>query len=195
MHDVAGVQRGERTQDVQRHRDCLVHVERTILETMVERLTLKQLHHDVDVVGGFADVVDLADTRVADARSSTRLAPETSACIAACRAQRLDGDFSTQSRIAGAVDVAHPARADERDHFVMTEPFPSTESHDPLDDYVLIVAVPEPARPSVCTAKRYFDADRGVRWNSSTRSLKTRGKTPEYLTSRIISPSSSGRHG
>ena len=67
------VQRGERTQDVQRHRDRLVHVERPVLETMRERLALEQFHDDVDVVGGFADIVNLADARwltLAAARAS-----------------------------------------------------------------------------------------------------------------------------
>src|SRR5215510_1294617 len=35
--------------------------------------------------------------------------------------QDFDGDFTVQSRVAGAPDFAHPARAERRENFVMAQ--------------------------------------------------------------------------
>jgi hypothetical protein len=118
-------------EDVQRDGDRLVDIERSVLETMRERLSLEQLHDDVDVVVGFTDVVNLANAGVADARGCSRFAPDASPRVGPARAQRFHRHLSTQPRIAGAIDVAHPARSDERDHLIVTEPFASGERHTP----------------------------------------------------------------
>ena len=44
------------------------------------------------------------------------------------RGENLDGDVAIETRIAGAVDFAHPARPEQRDDFVRAEPRTGSES-------------------------------------------------------------------
>ena len=41
--------------------------------------------------------------------------------------QNFDGDYSIEARVASAVDLAHPARAERGDDFVMTESSPGVD--------------------------------------------------------------------
>ena len=45
------------------------------------------------------------------------------------RVQDLDGDIAVEPRIAGAVDLAHPAGADEPDDLVRTETVTRLQRH------------------------------------------------------------------
>ena len=77
MDDAASVHGGERGEDVEGDRHALRYAHRPILKAPVERLALEQLHRDEQVIAlVVADVVDLADVRMIDARRGARLAPE-----------------------------------------------------------------------------------------------------------------------
>lgn len=45
------------------------------------------------------------------------------------RRQDLDGYFAAETEIAGAVDLSHASRADEREDFVGAEPSAGREGH------------------------------------------------------------------
>ena len=69
----------------------------------------------------FADVVEGLDVRVAERSHRAGLTVESSQSRGIVRhvsRQDLDRDVSAKPRVAGAVDLAHPARADEIDDLV-----------------------------------------------------------------------------
>src|SRR6185503_6070569 len=85
-----------------------------------QRLALEQLHDQIVV----ADVVEGADVRMVQRRDRLRLALEARAQIGSMcelRRQDLDGDAAIEPGVAGAVDLAHPARAERPDDLVWTE--------------------------------------------------------------------------
>ena len=43
--------------------------------------------------------------------------------------QHFDGDLAAETRVACAIDFAHPARAKRAEHLVDTEASPDTETH------------------------------------------------------------------
>src|SRR5262245_57078722 len=47
-----------------------------------------------------------------------------------CRG-RLDGDFAVDARVAGAIDLAHPATADRRNDLVSPETVTDIQRHEP----------------------------------------------------------------
>jgi len=83
MDDATAVQRGERPENGERDRHCVVEQHRAVFEAIVERLAGEQLHHDEDVVVDFADVEDLADGGMTDAGGGARLAPQPCAGVVA----------------------------------------------------------------------------------------------------------------
>ena len=54
----------------------LGHAQRAAPQALGERLALEQLHRDEQLAAVLADLVDLADVRMIDARGGARLAPE-----------------------------------------------------------------------------------------------------------------------
>jgi hypothetical protein len=71
-----------------------------------------------------SDIVDLADVRVHECRDRLGFdleAPAKVLAILESVCDRLDGDRAAQPRIGGAIDLAHPARADERVDFIRAE--------------------------------------------------------------------------
>jgi hypothetical protein len=86
------------------------------LEHRRDALALEELHHDVrGAIGELAEVGDVHDVRVADARSRTRFLEETLQDLLVARhvgAQHLHRDLLRDDLVARAVDDAHPAFAD-----------------------------------------------------------------------------------
>src|SRR5436309_200769 len=93
----------------------------------------------------FADVVQRADVRVGQLRDGARFPVEPLAELRV-RGQRawqnLDGDDPVEPRVAGAIDLAHPAGTKRSQDLVGTELRSSREAH-----LVTACEVQEPACP------------------------------------------------
>ena len=114
MNDPARVQRRKGRQDTQADGHGLRGAERPAPEKIGEHLALEQLHGDEQLPVVLADLVDLADVGMIDARRGAGFPPESRArgLVPAKRGHRLDGDRSFQPRVAGRIDDAHPALAE-----------------------------------------------------------------------------------
>ena len=80
----------------------------------------------------FADVVERADVRMIELRDGAGFAIEALAELRVGREQRrenLDRDRTIEPRVAGPVDLAHTAGADEREHFVGAEADAGCQGH------------------------------------------------------------------
>ena len=111
MDDAARVQRRQRGQHAEADRHRLRDAHRPALQPLGERLALEQLHGDEQLAGVLADLVDLADVRMVDARRGAGLAPEPLArrlvrCDRRHRLQR-DGALAAARR---APRRRHPSR-------------------------------------------------------------------------------------
>ncbi len=113
MHDAAGVQRREGGEDVEDDRHGRGRIDRAPPQPIGERLTLEQLHREEQLAVLFADLVNLADVRVAHARGRSSLAPETLARLRPFQARhRLERDEPVEALVPGGVDDTHAALAD-----------------------------------------------------------------------------------
>ena len=76
-----------------------------------QRLAVDVLQHEI----AWPDVVQLADVRMVQRRDRPRFVFESAQPIRVIgdwRRENLDGDVAIETRIAGAVDFAHPARTE-----------------------------------------------------------------------------------
>ena len=120
---VAGlVQCLERGEHALRERQHLRERERPALEAARQRLALEQLHRDEEVARVLADVVDLADVRVLDARGGARLAPEALARRVVGLGDRLDGDAAAQALVFRREHDAHAALSEPVQDPVAAQP-------------------------------------------------------------------------
>ncbi len=83
-------------------------------DALEERRAFDDLHYEI--VG--ADVVQGADVRVIEGSDGSGFALES---LGEAVGGNLDRDFASEARIAGAIDLAHATRADERENLVRTE--------------------------------------------------------------------------
>ena len=116
VQDAAIVSRFQRARDLDRLADCFWRRDRT-----AQWLAVDVLEHEI----AWADVVQLADVRMVQGRDRPRFMFESAQAIRVMghwRGENFDGDVAIEARIAGSVDLAHPARAKERDDFVRAEP-------------------------------------------------------------------------
>ena len=98
----------------------------------VEALAAHVLHDDeVDAVGRL-DLVDRDDVRMVQRRGRFGFLDKPLAAGLVRHPvvrEDLDGDLAAEPRIARAIDLAHPARADEREHFIRAEVRPGGQGH------------------------------------------------------------------
>ena len=90
-----------------------------------ERLALQVLHDQEGRAVVLADVEQGADARVGERRQGARLALEARPAVGVRGQggrQHLDGDGAVETGIPGAIDLAHPARADGARDLVRPEP-------------------------------------------------------------------------
>ena len=81
------------------------------------------------------DLVDGDDVGVVEGRGGAGLLHEAGAAMRVGEAiggQDLDRDLAAEAGVAGAVDLAHPAGAEGREHLVRPEFRPGSEAHDPV---------------------------------------------------------------
>ena len=124
MDDAEAVRGVERAGDVDRHAERLAQRQRPARDRVGERLPFEVLHDQVVDAVLMADVVERADVRMVQPRDRARLAVEALAQLRArgeMRGQDLDGDVAVETRVAGAIDLAHAAGAERGDDFVGTE--------------------------------------------------------------------------
>jgi hypothetical protein len=123
MNDAASVQGGERRQDLQRDRHARRNAQRPAVQPLGERFALQELHGDEQPAFVFADLIDLTDVRMVDARRRTRLSPEPfpRGLIVSERSHGLQRHGALEPLIASGVDDAHAASAKFAEDRVMSE--------------------------------------------------------------------------
>ena len=92
-----------------------------------QRSPLHQLHRQEDRCARIFDGVDGDDVRVIERGHGERFAREALAAIGVDRCdvgEHFECDLALQSRIAGPIDLAHPAGAEQRHDFLGTELLP-----------------------------------------------------------------------
>jgi hypothetical protein len=114
VDQAAVVQRRQRGEHAERDRQRVRDAERAALQAIGQRLALEQLHGDEQRARILADLVDLADVRMVDARRRPRLAPEALArgLVARRRRHRLQRNRALEPFVARRIDDAHPAFAE-----------------------------------------------------------------------------------
>ena len=138
MNDSGLVRPVERRRDLRRQTHRLVEWQRSSRQSVGQRLTLEQLHHEIPdgdrllivarrLVAGhcrLADVVKDADMGMVQRGDRARLTIETLArlrVVGDVRRQHLDGDRSAEARVARAVHLAHPAGTNPSAELVRTD--------------------------------------------------------------------------
>ena len=85
-------------------------------QALIERHALDVLHREVAApVGGLAELVDVRDVRMAQGGGGARLPLEPREVVRLHRAamEHLDGDGAVQRPVAGEIDLAHAAAAEQ----------------------------------------------------------------------------------
>src|SRR5687767_349221 len=94
---------------------CFAGGQRAVSKTLRKRLSLDVLHHQVQRVVLFADVIQRADIRVTEAGECSRLPLEPLPEIRGCgvlRSQDFDCDGTVDARVGSAVDLTHTPGAE-----------------------------------------------------------------------------------
>src|SRR6185436_914451 len=137
--DNAGAVRdGQRTGDLDPDGQRLVDRQRAFLEPGLQRFALEQLHHEVGGTLVLADVVQRADVLVGELGDRARLPIEALAELRVDRqrgGEDLDGDGTIEAGVAGAIDLAHAARAERGHDFVRAEAGSRIERHGATRSY------------------------------------------------------------
>jgi hypothetical protein len=141
-HDVAGLEvavdhaprvgGAERVRDRDREAQGLAQAHSLARDEGIEGLPGHELHHDeVDPVRGL-DLVDGDDVGVVERGGRAGLVYEAGAAgriREPIRGEDLDRHLAPESGVGGAVDLAHPARAERRQDLVRTETMAGGQSH------------------------------------------------------------------
>ncbi len=139
MHQAAAVRVIERVGQLDGDAQHLGDRQRAAQQPLFERLALEILHHEEpDRLARpgrcrFADVVQLTDVRMVERGDGPRFALEPLTPIGIGRkgfGQHLERHHAIEARVAGLVDLAHPACAEARNDLVGSEPHAVGESHD-----------------------------------------------------------------
>ena len=125
MDDALAMRLVERVGDLDGDLQRLVERERPFLEARGQRLALEMRHDQVVRAIDAADVVDAADVGMVQRGDRPGLALEACPRIGIAgdvARQDLDGDRAIEARVAGLVDLAHPAGAERRGDLIRAEP-------------------------------------------------------------------------
>ena len=127
MDDPLLVRGFEGVRDLRSDRERLVDGDRPADDPISERRALDQLHHQRVYAVGVFEPVDLRDVRMIERREHLRFSPEAGEAIGIVGdggQQDLDRDLAIERRVAGLVDLAHPARADSRRDLIRADALP-----------------------------------------------------------------------
>ena len=130
MHDALLVRGFERVGDLRRHRQRLVERERSPGDPLGQRRAFDQFEHERGAAGALLDAVNAGDAGMIQRREHLRLAAEPRQPIGVAghaRRQDLHGHVAAQPRIAGAIDLAHPAAAQQRDDLIRPDPISGSQ--------------------------------------------------------------------
>jgi hypothetical protein len=127
--DDAQLMRGvEGIGDLMRQRERLVHVQWPGGERVSERRPLDELEHEPRRRTAAAverlHAIDGGDVRMIECGEDLRFAPETRDAFGICGdvgRQNLDRHLAAQHGVCGAIDFAHPTRAEPRVHAIGAE--------------------------------------------------------------------------
>ena len=127
VHDAGSMRGHQRLGDVDGNAEGRVDRKGPAPEARRQRLAVDQFHHQVGCVPltdpGRPDVVQRADARMGEPRDCARLALEALAAVVSdARREHLDGDVPIQARVARPVDLTHPTRSEQAEHFEGAEP-------------------------------------------------------------------------
>src|SRR6185436_5591967 len=124
MHHAVRVRVAEPFAELAQQVELPLDRERHVLDHALEVAARHELHRQEQSAAALADVVDLDDVAVAQPARRLRLAQEALAQVVLARElrrQHLDRDATLQHRIAGLVDGAHRAGAEEPQHLVFPD--------------------------------------------------------------------------
>ena len=127
MDDPLLVRGFEGVRDLRRDSERLVDGNRPADDPIGERRALDQLHHQGVYAVGVFEPVDLRDVRMIERREHPRFSPEAGEAIGIAGdggQQDFDRDLAIERRVAGLVDLAHPARADTRRELIRADALP-----------------------------------------------------------------------
>src|SRR5262249_51261005 len=113
MDDAGAMGAVERGGHLRRDGERVGEWQRPAREARRERLAFEALHDDERGAAIVADVMQRADVRMGELRYRARFAFEPLAELrvgSEARRQNLDGDRALEACVAGAIDLAHPAR-------------------------------------------------------------------------------------
>src|SRR5262249_12166846 len=137
VDDAGGVRAVERAADLTGDPQRLVDGQRSALEPRGERLALQVLHDNEAV----ADVVERADVGMRELRDRAGFAVEALPELRVGgdrRGQHLDRHRPIEARVAGLVDLAHSAGAQERLNLVRAESGADVQTHRRGPDYTAV---------------------------------------------------------
>jgi hypothetical protein len=125
VRDPLRVRRGQPARDLDRVLDGLPRWDGAFRQPRAKRHAVEKLTDDVGEPAAVgvrrSDVVDRHDIRMVELARGARLAlepPEAIGVFGQRPRQHLDRDVALQPRVPGAIDLAHPAGADQRLDFV-----------------------------------------------------------------------------
>ena len=131
--DDAGIVCGfERLGDLSRDRQRLVERQRTARDELRQILALDELHDQGAHLADFLEAVQLRDMRMVEGGERAGFAREARRAIGIARdrfRKNLQRDVALEPGIARAIHLAHPAGAERRNNFVVTDAGPGGNGH------------------------------------------------------------------
>jgi hypothetical protein len=132
MDDALLMRRFERLGNLPRDRQGLVERDRSLGDPIGQRRAFHQFKHQRAYAVGVFQAVDAANVRMT--QRGQRLCFALEACDPLGirneqLGQDLDRDFAIELSVSGAIDLAHPARAEQSDDLVGAEVGARGESH------------------------------------------------------------------
>jgi len=131
------------------HREVPQHLERhaTGRDQRIQRLALDQLHREERRRTDLLDGMNGDDVRMVQRGNRVGLALEAAPVVLVVGLQDLQRDVALQPAVVGAIDLAHPAGAEQGEDLVGAETLTGVQGHDEEDElYRSGPAAAHPAR-------------------------------------------------
>ena len=128
MHDTGAMRRRQRFRDLNADIERFLDRQRAARQPLRQRLSLEKLHDQEEAAAHLrrqlADVVERADVGMFEPRNTARLALESLAAdriVGQRRRHHFDRHGAIEASVGGAIDLPHPALADQPEDFIGTE--------------------------------------------------------------------------